>query len=248
MFSLFLFIFPIFVSIISLYLYRFIGKKDFFKLDLVQFIYTFIIFPLFFLWLKTIFYLSFVQNVSIGVNTKFFIFDSVLSLSFLYMFSMVVIHSLTKTFNLKKNQNKDYDIFLHSEDFHLVYTHIGAFLWFVVISIIISIINMFFPLNIENINTYFDIVKFDKLLILILSIVIFYIYDAVLNYTKIKQAIYKKLLFFLITIWFIVNIVLFFIFTPEFGIKYIFYFVNTLANFLLLFKRYIKNLLKRIKK
>ncbi|MCA9370211.1 hypothetical protein KC686_03570, partial [Candidatus Woesebacteria bacterium] len=127
--TIFLFAIPILSSLSGLLLYRFIGKKQLFKLDSIQFLYAFVLAPLLFVWAKTFFYtLVSTQNLGIALSSNdVFILDTVFSTFLLFIYAFVVMHSLTKTFNVRMKDDPLYNIFHHSEYFHLWLTHLAMF-------------------------------------------------------------------------------------------------------------------------
>ena len=102
---------PIFTTIFGMLLYRFQnGSKEIFRLDFVQFIYLFIMTPTLFVWLKTfLFYL--LRNeleYSLSIN-ELFVIDTIFTVIAVFVISAVAIHSLTKTFWIKRHHNPKFD-------------------------------------------------------------------------------------------------------------------------------------------
>ncbi len=148
--SWFLVMIPVLLVLGSILMYRFVGKGEIFRFDLVQFLYACILTPLAFVWGKVLLYLL-VKN---GLHTptsdlNYLLMDSGYSLVFLYVFGFMMLHSLTKSVSLKLSRDPLYDIFNHLEYFHLWLTHLIVFGGGMLILTILGIINVFFPLDLE---------------------------------------------------------------------------------------------------
>jgi hypothetical protein len=142
-----LFIVPILAIATSLFVYQLNGKKEIIKLDLVQFFYAFLLAPILFIWIKSVLYVLLRSELDLGLSPgQLFLVDTSFSLFFLYVFAFVVMHSLTKSINLKVGQDPLHDIFQHSEYFHLWISHIVIYVGSGVLFSCISIANAFFPL------------------------------------------------------------------------------------------------------
>lgn len=138
---------PLLTILSALSIYHHNGKRQFMSFDLVQFLYAFILSPLMFIWLKS--FLFFLLRSELGIKlsvNQLFIFDSVFSLLFIYLYAFIVIHSLTKSFKIRWQKDPLYDIFLHSEYFHLWLSHIGMFTGAILLTALLGITNLFVPL------------------------------------------------------------------------------------------------------
>ncbi len=147
---LFIVIIPALIFILSLSLYRHQGKRELLKLDLVHFLYAFVFSPLLFLWLKFVMYFSLQGDDKIPVLKEAFIYDSILSLSMLYVFAFIVIHTLTVSFSLKKKQDPTHDIFNHSEYFHIWVSHSVIYPGILLMAALSSFFNLFNPFTFLN--------------------------------------------------------------------------------------------------
>lgn len=156
-----LFLIPLFAILSGFVIYRHNGKREFLQLDLIQFCYTFILAPLFFIWAKTFifFLLRSELNVSLSAGELFTI-DTAFSLFLFYMYAFVVMHSLTKTFRLNAEKDPLYDLFTHSEYIHLWLTHIATSLGTMLLLIILALVNLFFPLSLAMSKPVFYLVCF----------------------------------------------------------------------------------------
>lgn len=159
--SIFLFIVPLLSIFSALILYRFTGRKELFKLDSIQFFYAFILYPLFFVWAKTLFFTLIRNELIIPLSeNEIFILDTVFTVFLLYIFAFVVIHSLTKTFNLQTYRDPLYDIFHHSEYFHLWVTHLAMYGGVMAVLTIFSLANMYFPVPLDIHKSIFYLICF----------------------------------------------------------------------------------------
>jgi hypothetical protein len=90
---------------------------------------------------------------------ELFVIDSLFSTFFLYIFAFVVIHSLTKSFQLQNQRDPLYDIFHHSEYFHLWLTHIVFFVGTILLASFFGIINSLVPLDFQTNKFVFHIIS-----------------------------------------------------------------------------------------
>lgn len=144
-----LFFIPLVTTVLASLMYRFTGKRDFLVFDLVQFLYTFFFSPLLYIWAKS--FLRYILNNELGVSLSsqnLFVIDTAFSVFFLYIYAFVVIHSLTKTFNLKKYKDPFYDFFKESEYLHLWISHQIMFFGAACILLVFGILNIFIPIQI----------------------------------------------------------------------------------------------------
>lgn len=136
----------IFASIFGLLIYRYNGGKQIFRLDFVQFMYLAVFSPLLFVWAKS--FLFFVLRSELSFNlsiNELFIIDTIFSVLCFFTFSSVAIHSLTKTFWLKRRSNPKFDLYYLSEYFHLWWSHIVMFLGGMILIVFISMANLYAP-------------------------------------------------------------------------------------------------------
>lgn len=157
--ALVLFIIPLFAVLSGFLIYRHNGRRQFLQLDLIQFLYTFILVPLFFVWVKTFtfFLLRSEQRVVLSVG-ELFVIDTIITLFLFYMYAFFVMHSLTKTFRLNTEKDPLYDLFHHSEYIHLWLTHIVTAIGTMALLVLLATINLFFPLTIQMSETLFYLV------------------------------------------------------------------------------------------
>ncbi len=145
-----LIIVPLATAVITFLLYRHVGKREFLRLDIVQFLYAFVFIPIMFLWMKT-FLLYFARNeIGAPVNdTQLFVIDSAFSVIFLYISAFVAIHSLTKTFEIKVRRDPLYDIIEHAEKFHLWISHTFMYYLIMMLFVLLALTNILFPIDVE---------------------------------------------------------------------------------------------------
>lgn len=138
----------IFLLATSVFVYRYHGRKEVIRFDLVQFIYSFVLAPVGFVWFKTFLYSLMQSELNQGFSSRtLFIIDTAFSVYFLYLFAFVVIHSLTKSFQLKAADDPLYDLFHDNEYFHLWLTHIVIFGGSMFLAAFFALVNVLFPLG-----------------------------------------------------------------------------------------------------
>lgn len=146
--TLTLFLIPTLAILSAVYLYQHTGKREILKFDLVQFVYAFVLMPIVYVWLKSFLFVFLVKELNLHLSvTDIFIFDTAYTLIFLYVFAFSVIHSLTKSFELKRSRDPFYDIFQHSEFFHMLASHAPMYIGGPILFTILSTINVFIPLT-----------------------------------------------------------------------------------------------------
>lgn len=145
---LILFLIPTLAFLSAVYLYQHTGKREILKFDLVQFVYAFVLAPIIYIWLKSFLFVSLVQELNLHFSvTDIFIADTVYTIIFLYVYAFIIIHSLTKSFELRRSRDPFYDIFQHAEFFHLLTSHAAVYVGGGILFIILSTINVFMPVT-----------------------------------------------------------------------------------------------------
>lgn len=148
--SWFLVLLPVAMILGSLFAYRFNGRREILRFDLVQFLYAFILTPVIFVWGKVLLFLLVKNGLNTGASEMTYLWlDSVFSLVFLYVFGFELLHSLTKSVSLQVSRDPLYDIFHHLEYFHLWLTHLIVFGGGLLIMTILGTANVFFPLDLQ---------------------------------------------------------------------------------------------------
>ena len=139
-------IIPILILLTGVLIYRFNGRKELLKMDLVQFIYAFILTPTMVLWVKTVVFLNLKKEQNLYSSEDMFLVDTIITTISLIVFGFVVIHSLTKTFSLKKQKDPLIDIFEHSEYFHLWLSHLVTYSGGLFIMLLVGLANLVAPI------------------------------------------------------------------------------------------------------
>lgn len=145
-----LLVIPVATMLVTFLLYRHVGKREFMRFDIIQFLYSFVFVPISFVWMKA-FILYFARN-ELGApmsDTQLFIIDSAFSVIFLYFASFVAMHSLTKTFEIKAKRDPLYDIIEDSEKFHLWITHTSLYYLIMILFVMLGLMNIAVPLNVQ---------------------------------------------------------------------------------------------------
>ncbi len=216
MLMLVLFLIPVLAFISGLYLYQHSGKKEILRFDLVQFVYAFILSPIMYIWLKSFLFVFLVKELNLRLSvTDIFIADTIYTIIFLYVFAFFVIHSLTKSFELKRLRDPFYDIFQHSEFFHLLTSHVVLYVGGLLLATILSTVNVFIPLGVSSNAPVFYGALFLGLLSGITINIWILLTDDEFDVMYPKFEMFIELVFALI---FIFDIALYFYFRPEFNV------------------------------
>ena len=141
---------PLLVVISSILIYQYNGRKEFIRFDLVQFVYAFLFVPVMYVWLKNLLFYLLRRELDLHLSiNQIFAADTVFSVIFMFMYAFIVIHSLTKSFELKREKDPLYDLTKDSEFFHLWVSHVVFNFGMTLIIAIISITNIFVPMATE---------------------------------------------------------------------------------------------------
>lgn len=219
------FILLIFLLALSIFVYRFHGKKELIKFDIVQFIYSFVLAPIGFVWFKTFLYGLLQTELHQGFSSRsLFIIDTAFSVYFMYLFAFIVIHSLTKSFQLKSARDPLYDIFHHSEYFHLWLTHLVVFAGSMILVGFFAVINVFFPLEFNVAKPLFYSIAGSGFVAGILFFVALWLADP-----KQEGANFLRLMKLLAALIFIILVAVYFTFSPSFSSMYLFFWMSLFA-------------------
>lgn len=151
---MFLFLIPVLLMAAAIYIYRFTGKKEILQLDLVQFLFAFLIYPVMYVWLKN--FLYFLLRTEIGTALSFrdwINIDTGFTIFFMYFYAFGIIHALTKTFSLNTHRDPLYDIFEDSQYFHEFLSHVGMYVAAILLFTVIALLNCVFPIVVEENKT-----------------------------------------------------------------------------------------------
>jgi hypothetical protein len=222
MFSL-LAIVPMAAIISAFLIYRKTGKRDFLKFDSVQFIYAFIISPLLFIWLKSFLYFLMRQEIDLRLSMdEIFVIDTAFSVLVLFIYAFIVIHSLTKSFELKRYVDPLYDVFSHSEALHLWVSHTALYAGVMGLFSIISLANALVPMEITSTRLVF----YGMLGLGFFGGVIGFGAIWLSNFT---EAIFLKIMKIAIAFFFILHVAVYFFVEPSFNSAYLMYWMITMA-------------------
>jgi hypothetical protein len=233
MFTLILFLIPTLAILSALYLYQHTGKREILKFDLVQFVYAFVLTPIMYVWMKSFLFAFLVQDLNLHFSaTEIFIADTVYTVIFLYIFAFVIIHSLTKSFQLKRVRDPFYDIFQHSEFFHMLTSHVPLYVGGVLLFSILSTINVFIPFTQVSsmIGLYVALVSGFLFGIIVYIAILLTDDDFEIKYPRFEMFIELTYIFV-----FIYNVGLYFVFRPEFDLGHVMYWflVMSLTGFII---------------
>ncbi len=146
---IFLVLIPIITSLIGLFIYKFQGKSvELFRLDIIQFIYLFVMSPTLFVWLKSfLFYLLRNEIEYTLTYTEIFVIDTAFTVVAIFVMAAIAIHSLTKTFWIKRHNNPKFDLYNLSEYFHLWWSHLAIWGGVMLLITFVGLVNVLVPLD-----------------------------------------------------------------------------------------------------
>lgn len=218
-----LFVLLAFLIVSSVYLYRFDGRRELMRFDLVQFLYAFVVLPLIYLWFKTFLFLLLKDQVQIALSLNdLFIIDTIVSLIFLFLSSFVVIHSLTKSFNLKREQDPMFDLHELSEYFHLTLSHFVIYGSGMLLLLLLALINIWVALPVTPSRTFFySLLAFGVLVGACM-------YVSVANY-RVATRNFRRIMKLFYGLGFTINVLTYLTFTPSFSAPYSVYWLTFTA-------------------
>jgi hypothetical protein len=158
------------------------------------------------------------NELQLGLSTsELLIIDTAFSTGFLYIYAFVVMHSLTKSFNLKMSSDDPlYDLFIHSEYIHLWLSHIVTFVGVMAIMTFFSALNLFFPLQLVLSKALFYAICGVGLVSGLILFVGIWNSDP-----KQENAHFMRLMKLAFGFFFIIHVVLLFLFDPSFSANYL---------------------------
>jgi hypothetical protein len=139
--------------------------------------------------------------------------DTGFSVVAMFIFAFVMVHSLTKSFNLKLYKDPLHDLFLHSEYFHLWLTHLVLFIGMMVLVTFFSIVNLYIPLEIYAAKEVF-------LGFLGLSWVIGLFGFMAVWMSDIEQANFMRIMKLCFAFFFLIHVLVYFFYDPSFSMRY----------------------------
>lgn len=144
---MFLTFLPIVILITAVLISRFNGRRELLKMDLVQFIYAFVLTPTILIWIKTVVFLNMDKELGVIDLEDKFLIDTIITITSFFIYAFVVIHSLTKTFAIRKSKDPLFDIFARSEYLHLWLSHVVIYSSGLLVVLFVGGLNIFFPIT-----------------------------------------------------------------------------------------------------
>ncbi|MBP7700460.1 hypothetical protein KA111_00150 [Candidatus Woesebacteria bacterium] len=213
--KIFLLLIPLITVIFGNLIYKFQNrKKEILKLDLVQFTYLFLIAPAMFIWMKSFIFYILRNELDLNLSiTDLFIVDTIFSVLSFVVISAIAIHTLTKTFWIKRYHDPEFDIYHLSEYFHLWWSHIIMWGGGMVICTFVSIVNVLVPIHLTStfLDPQFYLVLFSGIFFGISMFMFVWNSDP-------KQGNYMRLMKLLFAFFLLIHIFIYFIFDPSFNI------------------------------
>lgn len=220
--KLFYLLIPLFTISSAILIYKHTGKKSIMNMDLVQFLYAFLISPILFVWSKTILHYLLKQEVTINLTDGvIFLIDTLFSVVFLFLSAFIVIHSLTKSFELKVKQDPLHDLFEHSEYFHLNLSHLAFYIGAFSLFSLVAFVNAFTIIEIPIISPLFYFLLFLAFIVGCMVAISILLTELGVKFDK-----FMKLL---IACFFFFHSLSFFIFDPAFSYQHIIFWVVSIA-------------------
>lgn len=220
-----LFLIPVLAILVGLLSYKHNGKRELIRLDLVQFIYAFVIYPLMFVWLKSFLYYLLSKELEIRLSvTEMFVIDTFFTVIMLFVFAFLIIHALTKSFNLKYYRDPLYDIFEHSEYYHVWLSHLGMYFGMMLLFVLLAILNIFFPFEIAPNREFFFFILFSGLGVGLLGFLGLWLSDS-------EETQFMRLIKLGIAAFFTVLVVAYFALDPKFNLLYGWYWFTAMGFF-----------------
>lgn len=219
---LLLLLIPLLVVISSILIYQFNGRKEFIKFDLVQFLYAFFFVPVMFIWLKSLLFYLLKRELDLSLSvTEIFVADTSFSVIFLFLYAFIVIHSLTKSFELKRYRDPLYDLMQDSEFFHLWVSHLVFNFGMMLVIGGISITNLFIPMATMVHRPFFYFLLGIGLLFGIALFVSIWLSNFSANFVRVMKIFYGMM--------FSVHAILYIAYGPSFDNRYGIYWVTLIA-------------------
>lgn len=233
MFSL-LAVVPLAAIVSAFLIYRHNGKRDFLKFDSVQFIYAFLIAPLLYIWSKSFLYYLLRQEIDIHLSVdEIFVIDTTYSVLYLFIYAFIVIHSLTKSFELKRYVDPLYDVFSHSEALHLWISHTGLYVGALTLFVVISLVNVLVPAPVMTSRLFFYGVLGFGLLAGVVG------FGAIWLSNFTDTNIFLKILKVVIALYFGGHVGAYFVFDPAFNATHLMYWATFMAYLAMVLCSYV---------
>ena len=224
----FLLLIPLFTSLFGIALYKFQDKKfEIFRIDLVQFVYLFLLAPIVYVWMKSFLFYILRNELDLRLSvTDLFVVDTTFSVLAFIVMAAIAMHSLTKTFWLKRHHDPEFDIYNLSEYFHLWWTHIVIWGGTMLLSTFVSISNVLIPFQVMTATkSQFYTLLFIALISGPVTFFAIWLSDA-------KQGNFMRLMKLLLALFVSIHILVYFLLDPVFSMNnagYWFVFLNFLS-------------------
>lgn len=237
----FLLLIPLITSILGILIYRYQDRKfEVFKLDITQFVYLFLMAPTLYVWLKSFLFYIVRNELDLRLSvTDLFVIDTIFSVLAFIIMAAIAMHSLTKTFKLKRQFDPQFDIYHLSEYFHLWWTHIVIWGGGMLLATFVSISNVLIPLQVGVTN------KLQFYLLLVIGLTSGLITFFALWMSDAKQGNFMRLMKLFLAFFILIHVLVYFIFEPAFNMStagYWFVFFNLFSAVVCasIFERYEK--------
>ncbi len=200
----------------SIILYRYNGSRQIFNLDLVQFLYLTLFGPLLFIWAKSFLFVLLRSELPVRLTlNELFIIDTAFSVISFFLFSSLAVHSLTKTFWLRRREDPDLDIFHLSEYFHLWWSHIVMFGGAMVVTTLISSANLFSPFDVP-----LEFVEFSMTPVVGAGFLMGVLFFVLMVLSDPKQGGFMRLMRIGLGFFFALHVVYYFVIEPSFSLQF----------------------------
>ncbi len=212
-----IFLVPVLLIAAIIYIYRFTGKREILQLDLVQFLFAFLVYPVTYIWLKNFLYFLLRSEIGVALSLREWInIDTAFTVFFMYFYAFGIIHALTKTFSLNLHRDPLYDIFEDSKYFHEFISHVGMYVAAVILFAVLGILNCFFPIQVEqNRSTLYLILALGWIMGFFAYLGAFYTTDKGVDYHR-----YRRIMKLAFGLSFLTLSISYFVIHPLFSLKY----------------------------
>ncbi len=210
---------PFITTLLGFIIYRYQDKRQWqiFRLDLVQFTYLFLFAPTIYVWSKSFLFYLLRNELNLSLTpTGLFVIDTVYSVLAFVVFGATAMHSLTKTFWLRRHHDPKFDIYSLSEYFHLYWTHIVMWNGIMILLTFIAFVNVFVPFAGENMQKTFW------------AIIVLGLASGVSTFMGIwgsdpGQGNFMRLMKLCFMMFFFIHVVMYFVFDPPFKLAHSMY-------------------------
>lgn len=212
--AILLLVIPLLAGTGVLFLYKHVGKRQLFKLDFVQFVYAFVIYPMMFVWMKSFLFFLLRSELDLNLSVgELLVVDTFFSTLGLFIFAFVIIHALTKSFNVRYYRDPLYDVFEHSEYFHLWLSHVGMYTGIIGIMSLLSLANVLVPFEVVADKWMFYVVVGSGTVAGSLVFSAVWLSDP-------EEENFMRLMKLVFGLFFLIHVAVYFVMEPKFGMEY----------------------------